>query len=134
MNAPLGLAELSALGEQLGAELPAGAVVWLDGPLGAGKTTLARAIAQGRGVGEAATSPTYALVHHYHGPRGDLYHLDCYRLRTPDDAADLAWDQLATADLLLIEWPERAGAWALAPSVRVAIGHAEADTRTVIIS
>ncbi|MEO5825468.1 MAG: tRNA (adenosine(37)-N6)-threonylcarbamoyltransferase complex ATPase subunit type 1 TsaE [Gemmatimonadales bacterium] len=134
MNVPLDLAELSALGEQLGAELPGGTVVWLDGPLGAGKTTFAQAIARGRAVGEVATSPTYSLVHHYHGPRGDVYHLDCYRLRTPDDAADLNWDELASADLLLIEWPHRAGSWALPPSVRVVIAHAEADTRTVIIS
>ncbi len=134
MSNPLDLTQFTALGEQLGTELPPGTVVWLDGPLGAGKTTLARAIASGRAVSEPATSPTYSLVHHYHGPRGDVYHLDCYRLRTPDDAADLDWDQLATADLLLIEWPERAGAWALGPNVRVSIEHTGDDTRSVTIS
>jgi tRNA threonylcarbamoyladenosine biosynthesis protein TsaE len=105
-------AGLVAEGEALGRALPPGAVVLLEGELGAGKTTFVRALARGLGVAEAATSPTYALVHHYRGRRGPVFHLDCYRLRTPDEAADLDWQGLvAEGDAVLVEWPERAGAW-----------------------
>jgi tRNA threonylcarbamoyladenosine biosynthesis protein TsaE len=128
---PLTLAELEAAAARLGAELPHGAVLWLEGPLGAGKTTFARALTAGRGIAEAATSPTYALVHHYEGPRGAAYHLDCYRLKHPDESADLDWETLATADLLLIEWPERAGAWAPPPTHRIRLDHAGDDLRTL---
>ncbi|HEX3928557.1 MAG TPA: tRNA (adenosine(37)-N6)-threonylcarbamoyltransferase complex ATPase subunit type 1 TsaE [Gemmatimonadales bacterium] len=120
---------LDRAGEALGRDLPHGSVVWLTGPLGAGKTTLARAIARGRGVSGAATSPTYALVHHYHGERGDVYHVDCYRLSTPDAAADLDWETLAAADLLLIEWPHRAGPWAPRATCSVTLDHAGEELR-----
>ena len=129
------LAALELLGAALGRGWPSGSVVWLEGALGAGKTTLARAIAAGRGIVGEATSPTYALVHHYEGPRGPIYHLDCYRLRHPEEAADLDWETLAAADLLLIEWPERAGAWAPAATQHVRLAHCDdGDLRTVIVT
>jgi tRNA threonylcarbamoyladenosine biosynthesis protein TsaE len=109
---PLTLAELEARGLELGRELPAGSVLLFEGELGAGKTTFITAIARGLGVSTGATSPTYALVHRYQGRRGPVFHLDCYRLKTPEEAADLGWDTLLSeGDALLIEWPERAGAW-----------------------
>ena len=132
--APLDLTAVAATGERLGRELPFGSVVWLRGPLGAGNTTLVRAITRGRGVPDAATSPTFGLVHHYEGPRGEIYHVDCYRLRHPDEAADLDWETLTAADLLLIEWPERAGAWAPPASVRIDIADAGDDLRRVDIA
>ena len=59
---------------------------------------------------QPATSPTYALVHRYQGARGPVFHLDCFRLRSPDEAADLDWEGLLSeGDAILIEWPERAG-------------------------
>ncbi len=105
---------------------PSGSVVWLVGALGAGKTTLVRAIARGRDVAASATSPTYALVHHYEAPTGAVYHVDCYRLRQAEEALDLDWATLMGADLLLIEWPERAGAWAPAPTHTITLTHAGA--------
>lgn len=121
---PLDEPALAAEGEAMGRALPPGAVVFLEGDLGAGKTTFARALARGLGVDQAATSPTYALVHHYHGRRGPVYHLDCYRLRSPDEAADLDWQGLlADGDALLVEWPERAGSWAPAATHRVRLVH-----------
>lgn len=126
---PLDLDGMTAAGARLGRELATGSVVWLEGPLGAGKTTLVRAITSGRGVAESATSPTYGLVHHYHGPTGEIYHVDCYRLRHPEEAADLDWETLMSSDLLLVEWPERAGPWAPPPAVRVRITDAGGDLR-----
>jgi tRNA threonylcarbamoyladenosine biosynthesis protein TsaE len=116
--------ELVTEGERIGQELAPGAVVYLEGDLGAGKTTLVRALARGLGVAEVTSSPSYALVHRYAGRRGPVFHLDCYRLRHPDEAADMDWSGIAAeGDAILIEWPERAGAWVLSPSFRVHLAH-----------
>jgi tRNA threonylcarbamoyl adenosine modification protein YjeE len=114
---------LEALAFELGERLGPGEVVWLTGELGAGKTTFVRALVRGLGSGTPATSPTYALVHRYDAPRGPVYHVDCYRLRTPDEAHDLDWETLGAGAALLIEWPERAGEWAPRPTRQVALGH-----------
>ena len=120
----LTLDELTAEGETLGRSLPPGTLLAFDGELGAGKTTFIQAIARGLGVAGPATSPTYALVHRYHGRRGPVFHLDCYRLRSPDEAADLDWEGLlAEGDAILVEWPERAGAWLPRPARRFRLHH-----------
>lgn len=117
-------AELRAVGESLGRELPCGSVIALEGELGAGKTTFAQAVVRGLGVMEQATSPTYGLVHRYDGRRGPVFHLDCYRLRQAEEAADLDWEGLlAEGDVLLVEWPERAGAWLPRPTRRFRLHH-----------
>jgi tRNA threonylcarbamoyl adenosine modification protein YjeE len=116
-------AGLVALAEDLGRSLGRGEVIWLSGELGAGKTTFVKAMVRGLGARTPATSPTYALVHHYDTPRGPVYHVDCYRLRSPEEARDLDWETLATGTALMIEWPERAGAWAPRPSRRIALAH-----------
>lgn len=116
--------ELRARGEEIGRDLPPGSVILLEGELGAGKTTLAQALAHGLGVEANATSPTYALVHRYQGRRGPVYHLDCYRLRHPDEAADLDWETLVTeGDAVLIEWPEKAGSYVPAPTLLLRLFH-----------
>lgn len=116
--------QLEAEGETLGRSLPPGAVVAFEGELGAGKTTFIQAIARGLGVSSRATSPTYALVHRYHGRRGPVFHLDCYRLRTDDEAADLDWEGLvAEGDAILVEWAERAGPWLPEPARRFRLHH-----------
>jgi tRNA threonylcarbamoyladenosine biosynthesis protein TsaE len=109
----LNAAELSRFGEELGRGLRAPAVVGFSGDLGTGKTTLIQAICRGLDARAPATSPTYALVHHYDAPGGPVYHVDCYRLRDPDEARDLGFDDMIREGaVILIEWPERAGAWA----------------------
>jgi len=121
-----GLLDETALGTlafELGQSLAPGEVVWLSGELGAGKTTFVRHLVRGLGVVTPATSPTYAMVHHYDGPHGPVYHVDCYRLRTPEEAHDLDWESLASGRALLLEWPERAGAWAPRPTRRVVLAH-----------
>ncbi len=129
-------AEPRAWGEAFGAELPPGSIVTLEGPLGAGKTTLVQAIARGLGVPAGATSPTYTYVHRYEGRRGPVFHLDCYRPKHPDDAADLDWEAILQDDNAPpTEWPARAGAWVPAPRARVTLGYADApDLRTLEVS
>ena len=123
-------AELEAEGENLGRSLPPGALLTFQGDLGAGKTTMVQAVARGLGVSTPATSPTYALVHRYHGRRGPVFHLDCFRLRSPDEAADLDWEGLLTeGDAILVEWPERAGGWIPGPTLRFRLHHLEDPSR-----
>ncbi|HEY3279562.1 MAG TPA: tRNA (adenosine(37)-N6)-threonylcarbamoyltransferase complex ATPase subunit type 1 TsaE [Gemmatimonadales bacterium] len=105
--------DLSRFGEALGARLTAPAVVGLSGDLGTGKTTLVQAICRGLGARALATSPTYALVHHYDAGGTPVYHVDCYRVRHPDEARDLGFDDMVRERaIVLIEWPERAAGWA----------------------
>ncbi len=97
-----------ALGQRLGARLGPGDVVCLSGGLGAGKTTLARgAISAWTGRDEDAPSPTYTLVQTYDGPKGELWHVDLYRLKRPDEAWELGLDEAFVRAACLIEWPER---------------------------
>lgn len=87
-------------------------MITLAGDLGAGKTTLVRAICEGLAVADvsAVTSPTFALIQEYAAPRGTIVHADLYRLKSSAELDALGWDEiLATADVLLVEWPERAG-------------------------
>jgi tRNA threonylcarbamoyladenosine biosynthesis protein TsaE len=122
--------ELVAEGEALGLRLAPRSLIALEGELGAGKTTFAQAVARGLGVLAPASSPTYGLVHRYLGARGPVYHLDCYRLKQPAEAADLDWETLlAEGDALLIEWPERAGAWLPQPTRRIRFHHLPDEDR-----
>jgi tRNA threonylcarbamoyladenosine biosynthesis protein TsaE len=121
--------ELIAEAESLGRQLAPKSIVALEGELGAGKTTFAQAVARGLGVVAPASSPTYALVHRYEGRRGPVFHLDCYRLKRPDEAADLDWETLlAEGDAVLVEWPERAGPWLPSPTRRIRLLHLPDET------
>lgn len=97
-----------AFGRSLGALLAPGDVVFLTGNLGAGKTTLARgAIEAWTGRDEDAPSPTYTLVQTYSGSRGELWHVDLYRLKRAEDAWELGLEDAFHSAACLIEWPER---------------------------
>jgi tRNA threonylcarbamoyladenosine biosynthesis protein TsaE len=95
-----------ALGRALAATLPAQAVVHLQGDLGAGKSTLARAMLRALGVQGAIRSPTYTLVERYPLERGEAWHLDLYRIGDAGELEFLGLDD-AVANLWLVEWPER---------------------------
>src|SRR5439155_702649 len=99
-------------GEELGRSLSPPAVIGLSGELGSGKTTLVQAICRGLGARALATSPSYALVHHYEARAAPIYHVDCYRLKSPDEARDIGFEDMTRERAtVLIEWPERAGPW-----------------------
>ncbi|MDG2516320.1 tRNA (adenosine(37)-N6)-threonylcarbamoyltransferase complex ATPase subunit type 1 TsaE [Lysobacter soli] len=100
-----------ALGARLAMTRPAQAVVHLHGDLGAGKSTIARALLRALGVQGAIRSPTYTLVERYPLADGEAWHLDLYRIADPGELEFLGLDS-ADVRLWLVEWPER-GAGAL---------------------
>src|SRR5882672_12381795 len=95
-------AGLRAYGAALGASLRAPVVIALRGDLGAGKTSLAQAIARGAGVRSDVTSPTFALVHEYEGSTARVHHIDLYRLRGPDELTNIGWDELVGGDAIVL--------------------------------
>lgn len=129
----LSASELNRFGEDLGRQLRAPAVIGLSGQLGTGKTTLVQAICRGLGARSPATSPTYALVHHYDAGPTPVYHVDCYRLRHPDEARDLGFDDMVRERaIVLIEWPERAGAWAPPVNRHFQLSYDDDPTRRIV--
>ena len=102
--------ELEDWGKELGRSSAAPLLITLTGELGAGKTTLAKAICRGYGVQDEITSPTYALVHQYASERSPVFHIDLYRLDSTEQLTNLGWDDiLGSHSLVLVEWPERGG-------------------------
>jgi tRNA threonylcarbamoyladenosine biosynthesis protein TsaE len=102
--------ETTALGRSLVSILTPPKLVVLRGDLGAGKTTLVKGIAEGFRAASAddVTSPTFTLVHEYHGPEANIYHIDLYRVDTPAQLETLGLDDLiAENSILLIEWGEK---------------------------
>ena len=124
-------ADTDALGAALARARPAGTLVaWLRGDLGAGKSTLARALLRELGVAGAIRSPTYTLVERYPLAQGEAVHLDLYRIAAPGELEFLGIEDLrAEASLWLVEWPERGGA-ALPPAdLEIALSQAGAGRR-----
>ena len=99
----------AALGAQIAAGLAVGDAVALEGDLGAGKTTLARAILAALGLDETVPSPTFTLVQHYETAKMAVAHFDLYRLEQEADIDELGLDEALADGAALIEWPERAG-------------------------
>lgn len=97
-----------ALAKQVAAGLDEGLVMYLHGPLGAGKTSFARALLTALGVGERVKSPTYSLLEGYVAGGRPAWHLDLYRIADPGELEWLGLDALADPEaLVLVEWPER---------------------------
>ena len=100
-----------AAGASLAAVVRAGDVILLHGPLGAGKTSLARALLAALGLAGEAPSPTFAIVQPYAPPevRMPVLHVDLYRIEDPRELEELGLDEALDDSVLLVEWPERAG-------------------------
>ena len=99
------------LGATLAERLRVGDVVGLKGELGAGKTTLARAIIRAA-AGDRdliVPSPTFTLVEVYETPRGSFWHFDLYRLEAAEQVYELGWEEALAEGIALVEWPERLG-------------------------
>ncbi len=120
--------ELVAWGRAFGRALPSGAVIALHGDLGAGKTTLVRALCEGLDVHEAVTSPTFAVLHEYAAAGGTVVHADLYRLRRPSELEQLGWDELlARARAVLVEWPDQGGEHIPAAAMHLHLAHVPGD-------
>jgi tRNA threonylcarbamoyl adenosine modification protein YjeE len=102
------LAATKALGARIAAALQPGDLVAMSGDLGAGKTTLARAILAALGVDETVPSPTFTLVQAYETARLPVSHYDLYRLKQPGEMQELGLDEALENGAVLVEWPERA--------------------------
>jgi tRNA threonylcarbamoyladenosine biosynthesis protein TsaE len=100
-----------SLGRALAVELRPGDVVALFGDLGAGKTTLTRGLLQGLGFQGDVASPTFPIVQTYEDLRPPLWHVDLYRIEDPEETMELGLDEARTDAALVIEWPERLGAF-----------------------
>ncbi len=104
------LAETLKLGKQLSQKLNPQSIILLQGPIGAGKTSLVKGIAQGLSISEDITSPTFALSHHYKSGKTPLIHLDLYRLENITSAKEVFYSEeeeaLQSKAILVIEWPE----------------------------
>ncbi|MCZ8113901.1 tRNA (adenosine(37)-N6)-threonylcarbamoyltransferase complex ATPase subunit type 1 TsaE [Silanimonas sp.] len=123
----------AALGARLAATRPDRAVVHLQGDLGAGKSTLARALLRALGVTGTIRSPTYTLIERYALPGGEAAHLDLYRLGDAAELDFLGLDELQDAAALwLVEWPERGGTALPAPDLVIRLVLDAAGRRAVL--
>lgn len=126
--------ELIDWGRRLGRQITPPLIVTLEGDLGAGKTTLARAICEGFGVQDEVTSPTYAIVHEYHASKAPVYHVDLYRLEKPSELQNVGWDDITQADaLVLVEWPERAAGYLPERHVPLQLSYVEGDPKRRVL-
>lgn len=138
------LAAMQAYGARIAAQLRAGDVVALSGGLGAGKTTLARAIIAALGYLNEVPSPTFTIIEAYDAPplRLAVVHADFYRLKDPAELQEIGLDDYREGAALVAEWPDHAGGFAHEPgclsiqlkaaenpgeSGRIAIAHGAAD-------
>lgn len=128
----------AALAARLAPCLAAGDWVSLSGPLGAGKTSFARALIRTLcGAGIAVASPTFTLVQTYETAGGvPLWHVDLYRLETPDEIEELGLEEALCDSILLVEWPDRAGHCLPLDRLEIALDYLpdDPDRRSVILT
>ncbi|GMM93887.1 tRNA (adenosine(37)-N6)-threonylcarbamoyltransferase complex ATPase subunit type 1 TsaE [Qipengyuania sp. MTN3-11] len=106
------LEAMARFGRRIAQSLEAGDVVALEGDLGAGKTTLARAIIEAAGHQGEVPSPTFTIVETYEAASPPLVHADFYRLQHPSEADELGLEDYREGAALIAEWPQRAGGFA----------------------
>jgi tRNA threonylcarbamoyladenosine biosynthesis protein TsaE len=129
--------ETIALGRELAPVLKDARMVILRGDLGAGKTTLVKGIAEGLQAAsqEDVTSPTFTLMHEFHGPEVNLYHVDLYRIETERELATLGLDELFAekGNLVLLEWGEKFPRLLKERDVEIAIERRGEQERKIVV-
>ena len=114
------------IGQEWSAALSAPLTVYLQGDLGAGKTTLVRGVLRGLGYTGSVKSPTYSIVESYPLPALTLHHFDLYRFSYPEEWEDAGLDELfADNSVCLIEWPQQGGEFVPPPDMTVALAHTD---------
>ena len=122
-----------ALGERLASGLVWPLKLYLQGQLGAGKTTLSRGLLQGLGHVGSVKSPTYTLVEPYTLGEHDVYHFDLYRLGDPEELEFLGLrDYLEQPALLVFEWPERGAPWLPSADLRIQLDVVDEGRRATV--
>ncbi|MDR1854087.1 MAG: tRNA (adenosine(37)-N6)-threonylcarbamoyltransferase complex ATPase subunit type 1 TsaE [Azoarcus sp.] len=122
-----------ALGARFAAALAPGLVVWLEGDLGSGKTTLVRGVLRALGHTGAVKSPTYTLIEPYVVSRINLYHFDFYRLSSPEEFLDAGLDEyFSGTGVCFVEWPRQAEPYLAKPDVVVALAAQDGGRRATI--
>ena len=119
--------DTALLAAKLGHFLRLGDFVCLEGDLGAGKSTFARALIQHLNPAEEEVpSPTFTLLQSYDVPQGSLHHLDLYRLGSPEEIYEMGWEELRQG-IMLVEWPERLGRLRPQHAITVALRHGQGE-------
>lgn len=121
-----------ALAAEIAVVLPPDTVLALHGDMGVGKTTFVQGLAQGLGVKEQVTSPTFAIYSVYRGTRAKLVHLDAYRLENEQQIESLLLEEFLTSPwCLAVEWPEKTGAWLPEDAWHVTLSIVDGDRHAV---
>jgi len=130
-----GEASQVGFGRRLGELTGQRALIFLEGDLGAGKTTLVRGFLEARGYAGRVKSPTYTLIEPYELSDGRLYHLDLYRLGHPEELEYLGLREMLEEEaVLLVEWPQRGAGWLPEPDLRVRLEYvAQGTARRAVV-
>lgn len=122
-------ADTRAVGTDLAAQLRIGDVIALSGPLGVGKTALARALIEALGHEGEVPSPSFAIVQPYENLDPPLWHVDLYRIEQAGEIAELGLESVLDDGAMVVEWPERAGEGAWPDALRLSLDFAPQGAR-----
>ncbi len=122
--------DTAEIGRRLSAMAAVGDVITLSGPLGVGKTALARGFLAGLGHADEVPSPTFGIVQPYEALDPPVWHVDLYRLENASEMTELGLNE-AVDSVLLVEWPERAGEGAWPIALRLSLDFAGAGARSL---